>query len=86
MKRIYNETSKKKLNSLIHVLQSNVHYGNNIVLNYQIPKPNKSLDPVSCSSSNISKVISHVEPNKPHGHDMLSIRMMILRKLTIDNI
>ena len=30
------------------------------------------------SSSNIAKIITHLDPNKAHDHDMLSIRMIKL--------
>ena len=39
---------------------------------------NKFLDSIHFSSSDIAKIISHLDPNKAHGHDMLSIRMIKL--------
>ena len=39
---------------------------------------NKCLDSLHFSSSDIAKIISHLDPNKAHGHDMLSIRMIKL--------
>ena len=39
---------------------------------------NKCLDSIHFSSSDIAKIISHLDPNKAHGHDMLSIRMIKL--------
>ena len=36
---------------------------------------NKSLDTVNFSTDDISKIINNLDPNKAHGHDMLSIRM-----------
>ena len=39
---------------------------------------NKSLDTVNFSTDDISKIINNLDPNKAHGHDMLSIRMIKL--------
>ena len=39
---------------------------------------NKSLDSVNFTTDDISKLINNVDPNKAHGHDMLSIRMIKL--------
>ena len=38
----------------------------------------KCLDSIHFSSSDIVKIISRLNPNKAHGHDMLSIRMIKL--------
>ena len=38
----------------------------------------KCLDSIHFSSSDIIKIISRLDPNKAHGHDMLSIRMIKL--------
>ena len=38
----------------------------------------KSFDSVNFSTNDISKVINDLDPNKPHGHNMLSIRMIKL--------
>ena len=38
----------------------------------------KCLDSIHFSSSDIVKIISRLDPNKAHGHDMLSIRMIKL--------
>ena len=52
---------------------------NNSVLPTNLPQlPNKCLDSIHFSSSDIAKIISHLDPNKGHGHDMLSIRMIKL--------
>ena len=46
---------------------------------YFIPQlTNKCLDSIHFSSSDIAKIISHLNPNKVHGHNMLSIRMIKL--------
>ena len=52
---------------------------NNSVLPTNLPQlPNKCLDSIHFSSSDIAKVIIHLDPNKAHVHDMLSIRMIKL--------
>ena len=52
---------------------------NNSVLPTDLPQLiNKCLDSIHFSSSDIAKIISHLDPNKAHGHDMLSIRMIKL--------
>ena len=52
---------------------------NNSVLPTNLPQlTNKCLDSIHFSSSDIAKIISHLDPNKAHGHDMLSIRMIKL--------
>ena len=38
----------------------------------------KCLDSIYFSSSDMAKIISHLDPNKAHGHDMLRIRMIKL--------
>ena len=39
---------------------------------------NKSLDIANFSTDDISKSINNLDPNKAHGHDMLSIEMIKL--------
>ena len=52
---------------------------NNSVLPADLPQlTNKYLDSINSSSSDIAKIISHFDPNKAHGHDMLNIRMIKL--------
>ena len=52
---------------------------NNSVLPTDLPQlTNKCLDSIHFSSSDIAKIISHLDPNKAHSHDMLSIRMIKL--------
>ena len=49
---------------------------NNSVLPTNLPQlTSKPLDSIHLSSSDIVKTISRLDPNKAHGHDMLSIRM-----------
>ena len=49
---------------------------NNSVLPTDLPQlTNKGLDSIHVSSSNIAKIISHLDPNKAHGHDVLTIPM-----------
>ena len=50
---------------------------NSSVLSNNLAKlTNKSLDRVSFSTDGISKIINNLDPNKAHGHDMDSIRMI----------
>ena len=52
---------------------------NNSVLPTNLPQlTTKCLDSIDFSSSDIVKIISRLDPNKAHGHDMLSIRMIKL--------
>ena len=52
---------------------------NNSVLSTGPPQLTKKChDSIHFSSSDIAKIISHLDPNKAHGHDMLSIRMIKL--------
>ena len=50
---------------------------NNNVLPTDLPQlTNKCLDSINFSSSDIAKIISHLDSNKAHRYDMLSIRMI----------
>ena len=52
---------------------------NNSVLPTNLPQlTSKCLDSIHFSSSDIVKIISRLDPNKTHGHDMLRIRMIKL--------
>ena len=52
---------------------------NNSVLPTNLPQlTSKCLDSIHFLSSDIAKIISRLDPNKAHGHDMLSIRMIKL--------
>ena len=52
---------------------------NNSVLPTNLPQlTSKCLDSIHFSSSDIAKIISRLDPNKAHGHDVLSIRMIKL--------
>ena len=52
---------------------------NNSILPTDLPQlANKCLDSINFSSSDIAKIISHLDPNKTHGHDIFSIRMIKL--------
>ena len=57
---------------------------NNSVLPTNLPQlTSKYLDSIHFSSSDIVKIISRLDPNKAHGHDMLSIRMIKLCRNSI---
>ena len=52
---------------------------NNSVLPTNLPQlTSKCLDSIHFSTRDIAKIISRLDPNKTHGHDMLSIRMIKL--------
>ena len=52
---------------------------NSSVLPNELEKlTNKLLDTVNFSTVDTSKIIKNLDPNKAHGHDMLSIRMIKL--------
>ena len=52
---------------------------NNSVLPTDLPQlTHKYLDSINVSSSDIAKIISHLDPNKAHGHDMVSIQVIKL--------
>ena len=52
---------------------------NNTVLPTDLPQlTKKCLDSIQFSSCGIAKIISHLDPNKAHGHGMVSIRMIKL--------
>ena len=57
---------------------------NNSVLPTNLPQlTSKCLDSIHFSSSDIAKIIGRLDPNKAHGHDMLSIRNSICKPLSI---
>ena len=74
------QTSKKKLNYLtIFFVNHCSLVRNNCVLPTDLPQlTNKCLDSTHFSSSDIAKLISHLDPYRAHGHDMLSIQMIKL--------
>ena len=39
-------------------------------------KTNKRIKNIEISSSNLSRIIKHLNPNKAHGHDNISIKMI----------
>ena len=52
---------------------------NDSVLSTNLPQlTSKCLDSIHFSRSDIVKIISRLDPNKAHGYDMLSIRMIKL--------
>ena len=74
------QTSMKKLNYLtIFFVNQCSLLSSNSVLPTNLPQlTSKCLDSIHFSSSDIVKIISRLDPNKAHGHDMLSIRMIKL--------
>ena len=81
MKTNLSQTSKKKLNYLtIFFVNQCSLLSNNSVLPTNLPQlTSKCLDSIHFSSSDIVKIISRLDPNKAHGHDMLSIQLIKLR-------
>ena len=78
MKTNSSQTSKKILNYLtIFFVNQCSLLSNNSALPTDLPqRTNKYLDSIHFSSNDI--IISRLDPNKAHGHDMLSIRMIKL--------
>ena len=80
MKTNLSQNSKKKLNylTIFFVNQCSLLI-NNSVLPANLPQlTSKCLDSVHFSSNDMAKIISRLDPNKAHGHDILSIRMIKL--------
>ena len=40
------------------------------------PCTNSVLSTIECDKEKIKKIINNLDPNKAHGHDMISIRML----------
>ena len=77
-KFITNFNEKAELFNQFFVNQCSL-LSNNSVLPTNLPQlTSKCLDSIHFSSSDIAKIISRLDPNKAHGHDMLSIRMIKL--------
>ena len=54
-----------------------------LISNSKVPsecsrKSNESLSSIAFEINDIEKIIKNLDPNKSHGHDMLSIRMLKL--------
>ena len=71
---------KGKLNFLIlfFVNQCTLLNNSSVLPNNLAKLTNKSLNKVNFLTDDISKIINNLDPNKAHGHDMLSIRMIKL--------
>ena len=63
---------EKKLNFLIKFLLNNVHYQIKIVSSQKI----YDFLLKNVIGQNIIKIINNLDPDKAHGHDVLSIRML----------
>ena len=44
-------------------------------------KTDKSISTVTFTSDDIATLIQNLDPNKAHGHDMLSICMLTMRQI-----
>ena len=77
-KLITNFKEKAELLNIFFANQCTLLNNSSVLPNNLAKLTNKSLDPVNFSSDDISKIIKNLDPNKAHGHDMLSIRMIKL--------
>ena len=77
-KFITNFKEKAELFNTFFVNQCTLLNNSSVFPNNLAKLTNKSLDTVDFSTDNISKIINNLDPNKAHGHDMLSIRMIKL--------
>ena len=41
-----------------------------------LKRPDKFISSISFSSNNIARIIRDLDPNKAHGHEMISIRVL----------
>ena len=80
MKITLEQILKRKLNLLILFFanQCTLMNSSSVLPNNLAKLTNKSLDRVNFSTGDTSKIINNLDPNKAHGHDMLSIRMIKL--------
>ena len=49
-----------------------------LINNSKIPSENEFLSSIAFEINDIEKIIKNLDPNKSHGHDILSIRMLKL--------
>ena len=54
------------------------NFNSNVLPNNLAKLANESLDTVNFSTDDISKTINNLDPNKAHGHEMLSVRIIKL--------
>ena len=79
IRALSNVSIDKKVCYFTETLLNITLLNNNSVLPNNLAKlTNKSLDTVNFTTDDISKIINNLDPNKAHGHDMLSIRMIKL--------
>ena len=77
-KFITNFKEKAELFNTFFANQCTLLNNSSVLPNNLAKLTNKSLDTVNFSTDDISKIINNLDPNKAHGHDMLSIRMIKL--------
>ena len=71
--------NSKKIPCISPVVNQCFLLGNNSVLPTYLPQlTSNCLDSVHFSSSDIAKIIGRLDPDKVHGHDMLSLSMIKL--------
>ena len=78
MKKNSSQTSKKKAELFNHIFlnQCSLLSDNSTLPTVLNQLTNKRLDSIHFSSSDITKIISHLDPNKAHGHNTVSIHMI----------
>ena len=76
---------KRNDNFSILTFQNNVLYLKNIstLANTRSKHTNNILDTIVFSKEEIYKIIKNLDPNKAHGHDMISITMIKLCCISI---
>ena len=72
-KFIINFKKKAELFNIFFANQCTLLNNSSVLPNNLAKLTNKSLDTVNFSTDGISKIINTLDPNKAHGHDMLSI-------------
>ena len=76
---------KRNVNFSILTFQNNVLYSKNIstLANTRSKHTNNILDTIAFSKEEVYKIIKNLDPNKAHGHDMISIPMIKLCCISI---
>ena len=72
-KFIINFKKKAELFNIFFANQCTLLNNSSVLPNNLAKLTNKSLNKVNFLTDDISKIINNLDPNKAHGHDMLSI-------------
>ena len=70
---VTNFKEKAELFNTLFANQCNLLNNSSVLLNTLAELTNESLDSVNFSSAGISKITNNLNPNKAHGHEILSI-------------